>query len=265
MNTKFINDVGTVIDQFTIQKQIAVNVKVMLEGAYDQTTGLMRDDLRTNGLVPAAQPYTGLYPFVAEGGNETISPAVLAVTGNNAIVDWILVELRDANTPTTVLRTRVGLLQRDGDIVDVDGVSPLRFKMDPGNYQVAVRHRNHLGIMTASPVTIGTTATSVDLTLASTVAYGTEARKNVNGVMTMWTGDAVLDGIVKYTGASNDRDPILVRIGGTTPNNTAPGYYPEDLNLDGSAKYTGTSNDRDPILVNVGSTTPNGVRVQQLP
>ncbi len=265
MNTKFINDVGTVIDQFTIQKQIAVNVKVMLEGAYDLTAGLMRDDLRMNGLIPAAQPYTGLYPFVAEGGTETVAPAVLAITGNNAIVDWILVELRDANTPSTVLRTRVGLLQRDGDIVDVDGVSPLRFKMDPGNYQIAVRHRNHLGIMTAAPVTIGTTAVNVDLTTATTATWGIDASKNVNGVMTMWTGDAVLDGTVKYTGASNDRDPVLTRVGGTTPNNSAPGYYPEDLNLDGTTKYTGTSNDRDPILVNIGSTTPNGVREQQLP
>lgn len=28
---------------------------------------------------------------------------------------------------------------------------------------------------------------------------------------------------------------------------------------------TGSGNDRDPILVNVGSTTPNNIRVQQLP
>ncbi len=40
LTTKFLNDVGAVIDQFTIQKQIAVNIKVMLEGAYDSGTGL---------------------------------------------------------------------------------------------------------------------------------------------------------------------------------------------------------------------------------
>ena len=54
-------------------------------------------------------------------------------------------------------------------------------------------------------------------------------------------------------------------MGSTTPNNTVSGYFAADLNLDGSTKYTGTSNDRDPVLVNVGSTTPNNVRTQQLP
>ena len=35
--------------------------------------------------------------------------------------------------------------------------------------------------------------------------------------------------------------------------------------MNGQVKNTGSGNDRDPILVNVGSTTPNNVRVQQLP
>ena len=35
--------------------------------------------------------------------------------------------------------------------------------------------------------------------------------------------------------------------------------------MNGQVKYTGSGNDREPILVNVGSTTPNNVRTQQLP
>ena len=42
-------------------------------------------------------------------------------------------------------------------------------------------------------------------------------------------------------------------------------YSTRDVNLNGQVKYTGSGNDRDPILVNVGSTTPNNVRVEQLP
>jgi len=42
-------------------------------------------------------------------------------------------------------------------------------------------------------------------------------------------------------------------------------YSTRDVNLNGQVKYTGSANDRDPILVNVGSTTPNNVRTQQLP
>ena len=74
-----------------------------------------------------------------------------------------------------------------------------------------------------------------------------------------------LDGSVKYSGATNDRDPILVRVGGTVPTNTVLGYFIEDTNLDGAVKYVGAGNDRDPILVNVGATVPTNTRGQQLP
>ena len=74
------------------------------------------------------------------------------------------------------------------------------------------------------------------------------------------------DHIIKYTGSGNDRDPILVTVGSTTPNNTVSNIYStRDVNLNAEVKYTGSGNDRDPILVNVGSTTPNNIRVQQLP
>ncbi|HQV57199.1 MAG TPA: hypothetical protein PKV27_04240 [Ilumatobacteraceae bacterium] len=78
-------------------------------------------------------------------------------------------------------------------------------------------------------------------------------------------GNVVRDGGVKYTGSGNDRDPILIRVGSTTPNNTVNGYFAEDCTLNGQVKYTGSGNDRDPILVNVGSSVPTNVRVEQLP
>ncbi len=70
---------------------------------------------------------------------------------------------------------------------------------------------------------------------------------------------------MKYTGADNDRDPVLVTIGGTVPTNTVSGYLPADVNLDGTVKYTGVRNDRDPILLTIGGTVPTAVRVQPLP
>jgi hypothetical protein len=39
----------------------------------------------------------------------------------------------------------------------------------------------------------------------------------------------------------------------------------EDVNMDGVVKYTGANNDRDPILVNIGSTVPTQTRSAQLP
>jgi len=58
---------------------------------------------------------------------------------------------------------------------------------------------------------------------------------------------------------------LLITLGSTAPNNTVSIYSTWDVNMNGQVKYTGSANDRDPILVNVGSTTPDNVCVQQLP
>ena len=81
----------------------------------------------------------------------------------------------------------------------------------------------------------------------------------------MWAGDVNFDGELKYTGANNDRDPILQEIGGTVPTNTTAGYDGTDANMDGLNRYTGSGNDRDPILENIGGVIPTDSRQQQLP
>jgi len=109
----------------------------------------------------------------------------------------------------------------------------------------------------------------VDFTTSATATYGTQARKSVAGAFpaeVLWSGDVGFNGEIKYTGSGNDRDPILVTVGSTTPNNVVTdAYSTRDVNMNGEVKYTGSGNDRDPILVNVGSTTPNNIRTQQLP
>jgi len=245
---------------------VNVNVKGFLEGPYVSGTGLMSDGLRSAGLIPATEPYTALGFTQVSGGGETVAPAVLAVTGNNAIVDWVLVELRSAANNTVISRTRCGLIQRDGDVVDVNGTSPLSFAgLAAGNYFVTLRHRNHQGVMTLAAVGLSSAPGVIDFTNVATSTYGTSATKTVGSVQTLYAGNALRDASLKYTGSGNDRDPILVAVGSTTPNNTVSGYLPTDVNMDGVAKYTGSANDRDPILVNVGSTTPNNVRTEQLP
>ncbi len=244
----------------------AVALRIALEGAIRTSTGLMGDELRALGLLPLEEPYTALgYFHIGGGGDEETTPAVLSVTGPNAIVDWVVVELRDPDYNGFRVASRSALLQRDGDVVDMDGVSPVTFTTTPGTYFLSVKHRNHLGVMTATPISFGSGVLAIDFTAASTAVFGTAARKVVGGTLALWTGDATFNGQMKYTGAANDRDPILVRVGSTSPNNTTSGYFREDTNMDGLVKYTGTSNDRDPILVNVGSTAPNNVRNGQVP
>lgn len=246
-----------------VSPPILVAARVLLEGPYKEAEGLMTDSLRKQGWLPLSEPYTAL-GFTITGQNSTTT-GVLATIGNNAIVDWVLVELRDAATGATVLERKVGLLQRDGDITAVDGVNPLGFCSTAGTYRVAVRHRNHNGCVTSQGIALGGTATAVDFTATALGTYGTAARKAAGSVQVLWAGNTNGDVNIQYTGSGNDRDPILVMVGSTTPNNTVSGYFRTDVNMDGFAKYTGSGNDRDPILLNVGSTTPNNVRVEQLP
>jgi hypothetical protein len=245
---------------------VNVSIKGFLEGPYVSGTGLMNDGLRSGGLIPASEPYTALGFTQVTGGGETVAPAVLTVTGNNAIVDWVLVELRNAANNTQITRTRCGLIQRDGDVVDVNGTSALAFSgLAAGNYFVTLRHRNHFGVMTSGPISLSSTPGVIDFSLPATSTFGTAATKLVGSAQCLWAGNARRDINLLYTGSNNDRDPILVAVGSTTPNNTVGGYLPTDVNMDGTVKYTGSANDRDPILVNVGSTTPNNVRSEQLP
>ena len=244
----------------------AIFPQVFLEGPFVSGSGAMTDGLRTTGTIPSTEPYSALlFPQVNSGG-EHITSSVLAVTGNNAIVDWVHVQLRSAANNATVVATRNALLQRDGDIVDLDGTNQLRFVAPGGNYYVAVLHRNHLPVLSANTINLGSLGVFLNFRSPATATYGTNAQKTIGTVNALWAGEVTGEGTIKYTGAGNDRDPILVAVGSTTPNNTlSTQYRREDVNMDGAVKYTGAGNDRDPILVNVGSTTPNNTRVKQLP
>ena len=239
----------------------------LLEGP--NSGGTMNDALRTLPSFPLTEPFTAMgyaHPTFTPGA--TIPSSILSTNGNNAIVDWVLVEMRPASSPGTVAASRAVLLQRDGDVVDLDGVSTVGFAgLADGNYCVAVRSRNHLPVMSspASPIAYGGAIANLDFTLPTTLVYDDDARKIVSGVMVLAAGDVTFNGTVSYVGSGNDRDPILLRVGGGTPTNTASGYWREDTNLDGVVKYIGAANDRDIILQSIGGIVPSNTRVAGLP
>ncbi len=145
-NGTFRESTGTAINCPSVE----VQVKVFLQGAY--TGSLMTNDLNSYDLVPLLEPYhaAGVLPNPSAA---MTSPNVLHTTGNDAIVDWVVIELRDKNDASLVRAQRAALLQRDGDVVDVDGISPLVFRnVLADDYYIAVKHRNHLSVMTGVAV-----------------------------------------------------------------------------------------------------------------
>ena len=247
---------------------VLISPKAKLQGSYSSATGLMGDKLRTLNLIPAAQPYT--LTQVNNAGTETVAPAVLAVSGNDAIVDWVFLQLRSAADPSVVVSTRSALIQRDGDIVDVDGVSPVKMVVPIGtlDFYITVKHRNHLGVMTAATVTTNSaTTTFVDFTSPATATYtnGSNTAQLGSTTKLMRAGNANGNNNIKAQGTTNDVTAVLVKVGATTPTNIVSGYFREDVNMDGLVKYEGTSNDQTVINVAVGSTTLTNIIIEQTP
>jgi len=239
-------------------------LKAMLQGPYRANKGLMDDQLRRKAFIPEKEPYTGIPSFnhVGNGGGEQIADGLLGVSGDDAIVDWVFVELRSENDSTMVLGTRSALIQRDGDVVDVDGVSNLQFNIPDGNYYVCIKHRNHLGVMTAAPLNFESgTPTILDLTDSDTPTFGEHALQEFQGTMVLWGGNANPDGYLILAGGGlglPDRDMIFFDIflslwsadpsKPITYNSVLHGYYGSDTNMDGKVKYQGPKNDIDAII-----------------
>lgn len=261
-----LTDTQTLTIHVTDRSDIKLQVRGFLQGPYASKDGQMNDNLRTLGLIPSAQPYgeTGT-PFVHKG-TETASPAQLALTGNNAPVDWVLVELRDPTTPKTRVAAIAGLLQRDGDVVNASTGSPslILEGISTGQYYVTLRHRNHLGVTTATPLTLSSTPTRVDFTQAATAMLGNHERLLSSNVALLWAGDANgNDGIIA-NGPSNDTNVVLGKVL-THPSNTLTnsnfrlgGYHVTDLNLDGVSLFSGPGNDINLLLGNVLLHPGNG-------
>lgn len=243
---------------------LAISSVAILQGPYDTGTGIMNDNLRAAApvLIPETEPYTSLSNFthVGRGGDETVDAAVFgdAAIIDDDIVDWVFLELRDKAAPATVLQTKSALIQRDGDIVDLDGVSEVRFVgMVGDDYYFAVRHRNHLGILTSVVLPLSRAATSYDFTTAQSQAYGDNPMVDMSGVFGLWGGGSSEDNEVKYQGSNNDRDVVkndILNASGNVFNFLTYSYSAYELsdhNLDGVVKYQGANNDSDLLKNNV--------------
>ena len=242
-----------------------LRLRMGLQGAWDVNAGLMRDNLRAQGLLPTTEPYTALgYTYLNNAAPLSVDPALFTTTGPRAIVDWVIVEFRQSNAMPGILRASMpALVRRDGWLVSTTGDTLLTLNLDRTNYRVAVKHRNHLGGITFQTPSFMNGPTVCDM-LTNSALTNQFAFVVVPGTgILMVQGDVNMDKIVVYTGQNNDRDLILQAVGGTIPTATLNGVYRrEDLNLDGTVKYTGQGNDRDLILQAVGGSIPTNTRSQ---
>jgi hypothetical protein len=210
--------------------QLLINPLCYLQGPYDPVTGLMQDDLRANDLLPLTEPYTALGFIHFGGGGENVQQSVFEVTGPEAIIDWVFLELRDKTDATTVLATRSALLQADGDVVDTDGVSPVTFAgLLADEYYLVIKHRNHLGVMSAAPVSVSCAPIVVDFTtdLNQIAGDANGIAMLPDGKLGLFSGDFNGNGQVQNT----DYATMVLTLG-------LAGYQPGDFDLNGQVQNT---------------------------
>lgn len=269
----------------------SLKIRVYLQGALENAGNqyssdgriLMRDNLRVspfNGsnFIPNTDPYQTKVKLVdlsktnkhvalgalPEYTTITNPEQVFGVTGENAIVDWVFVEIRLASDNKKVMATRSGLLQRDGDIVDVDGVSDLYFPtLNDAEFFVVVRHRNHLGVM--SNLVTGSQVIDFTNPQTSVFEYRTTLNPKYNytgisryintnyNVATLWAGDFNADCYIMKNANFDDSNIVymenLMNIGNPDNfSNGVVGYFQGDFNMDSKVKFDGTNEDGNLLL-----------------
>lgn len=199
---------------------IDLDVLVYLEGPF--SSGSMNTDLYSEGFIPLNQPYN-IAPWNYPGSESVVSvPA--------GVVDWVLIDLRDATsaataTPATSVEMQAAFLLTDGSVVGLDGSSILQFMASISNDPyVVVWHRNHLGVLSANALTESAGIYSYDFSTSIAKAYGGGAGYKLidTGLYGMAGGDANGDGVVNAT------DKAL-----WSANAGTDGYKSPDFNMDG--------------------------------
>ena len=227
------------------ERDINMDLKVFLEGPFNDTD--MTASLNSSGFLPLSQPYnTDPWNY---NGTESVS-----AIPNAGVVDWVLVELRDAAqvenaTEQTIIGTRAGFLLNNGSVVDTDGLSPLNFNVTINeNLFIVVRHLKHLDIIGANPVGITEGIYEYDFTASGSQVYGgTDGYKEIApGIWGMISGDGNSDGIVNL----NDKYESWLNQSGQS------GYKTADFDMGGKVDNR-DKNEKWLENINMQSLVPN--------
>jgi hypothetical protein len=220
---------------------IKLNVKAMLEGPFDGAQMAKHPGY----LLPLAQPFST--PPYNYSGNEIIETANIP-----EIIDWLLIELRDAPDITGAIATnsvwrQAVLIKNNGMIVDTGTMNPVELNLTiADSLYLIIRHLNHLDVISSSAlVDDGTGNWVYDFTTGVNTAYGGSAghKTLTPGISGMAAGD----GDASMTIDENDLTAIWKLQSGKT------GYLTGDYNLDGQIN---NPDKNEKYLENIGKIGP---------
>ena len=215
---------------------VTVKLNVILSGAYNSVSQEMRTTLRQNNLIPVEQPFNRS-PWNYEGTESTITLDNMS----DDVVDWILLEARDAANSFTVIEQKAALLLKDGTVIDASGTvnGAVQFSNLTANtdYYIAVKSRNHLAVLSAAPISLPN-ATAFDFTKTNNILDGQTQLYNIEGdLYGLPAGDFDSNGIITVVDYNFFKTEVSI-IGE---------YVDGDCNLDRSVTVTDFNNYRPNI------------------
>ncbi len=206
----------------------SLDIRVFLEGPYDSETGEMHTSLANKGLIPKHQPFN-VAPWSYNGDE-------YAVSFDEEVVDWVLVEFRDAPTVEAAIETNTFhsealLLNKDGYLVNHHMQKPSlnTDKTIVNELFVIIRHRNHIDILSKAPMHFdpGSKAYCRDFSIAIETVFGEASSYKIidtaRNLHAMIAGDADGDGQILPT----DRSIFRQNFGLSNV------YHPADYDFDG--------------------------------
>ena len=213
---------------WVISEGCRIASKIFLDGPYDDVSGQMSTTL--SAYFPTTSPYT-----------EDPRTVTTVPTG---VTDWVLLQVRSLVDGSDIA-ARSCFVDADGRLVGDDGTTQhVGIRIEPGDYYLVVRHRNHLAVMSTlsqTGLTWGIIPTLYDFSSDSSQFYGSGGAKDLgSGVWGMYGGEGNYSGIVSIA----DRNAAIAE-------RDAVGYNDRDYNLSGIV----TISDANLSLTNRDATT----------
>ena len=242
-------------DEATVSDTIDLDLKVILEGAYDPVDQRMNSALKEIGYLPGQTPQTLFGAATGSGQPYGVNPWVYeGVEGRNegnieefyteSTIDWILVSLRSGIEKSTELFRTAALLLANGEVLIVN---PKPIVVDDSECYVVVEHRNHLIVMSPQPVPVINGRLTYDFTQSDSYVslLGHGQKELSDGTFAMFIGNIEHDELGINDININDLRNFI------EANGEHSSYYEADVDFNGDVNVV----DQQKILANMGVFT----------
>ena len=196
---------------------ISVQTKIFLQAAYNTTSNEMNTHLAENNILSLTQPFAvAPYNYL---GTELLDANAIFLPN---VVDWILLEVRDAGGANIVAQ-QAAVLLKNGNVVNINGDLPSFQNLNASeSYRLLVRHRNHLDVISANAISVANNVLDYDFSSNASQALLSQQTAVSATAYALFAGDFDGNGVMNFEDFNKySQDSAAVNM-----------YIASDVNLD---------------------------------